>query len=156
MGRDRGLQDVARRTSDRADGPHVYQRGNVWWAYLGDGRRVSLRTTDAAEAERRFGEHLAAGRTRPARTAAPKELSLAELAGKYTETNAMNDPLDETQGATSLYTAGVHARCASPPMYLVRCRWWTPRWYMSGPLACRAPEGPACCEGRATLCGRRV
>ena len=37
-------------------------------------------------------------------------------------------------------------RCASPPMYLVRCRWWTPREYMSGPLACRAPEGPVCRE----------
>lgn len=41
------------------------------------------------------------------------------------------------------------ARCASPPMYLVRCRWWTPREYMSGPLACRAPEGPVCREARA-------
>lgn len=41
------------------------------------------------------------------------------------------------------------ARCASPPRYLVRCRWWTPREYMSGPLACRAPEGPVCCEARA-------
>ena len=61
----------------------------------------------------------------------------------------MNDLPGETQGAASLYTAGVHARCASPPMYLVRCRWWTPQPFMSGPYACRAPEGPVCREARA-------
>jgi len=85
MGRDRAVQSHPRRGSDRADGPHVYQRGAVWWAYLGDGRRVSLRTKDAAEAERRFGEHLAAGRARAPRAAAPTELTLAELAQKYVE-----------------------------------------------------------------------
>lgn len=34
-----------------------------------------------------------------------------------------------------------------------RCRWWTPQPHMSGPLACRAPEGPVCCVARGE-CGR--
>lgn len=68
-------------------GPHLFQRGQVWYARGGPfgPDKVSLQTRDAAEAERVFAERLAALTAEQARrpepvAGAPKELPLLEIA----------------------------------------------------------------------------
>lgn len=71
-----------RRVSGRKSGPHLYQRGAVWWAYLDRDTRVSLETDDQATARARFAERLkehAAGAARRR----PGETALDVIAEKY-------------------------------------------------------------------------
>lgn len=49
---------VSRKARGYARGPHLIRRGAVWWLYLGHGERVSLDTTDAAEARARVPDAL--------------------------------------------------------------------------------------------------
>jgi hypothetical protein len=59
-------------------GPHIYRRGNIWYAYLGHHRSHSLSTSDEAEARAKFSDLIAlrvVGAPLPARTQArgPRE-----------------------------------------------------------------------------------
>lgn len=57
------MPSAATRPRRNQRGPHVFKRGNVWYAYSpekGDG--VSLRTRDPIEAQRRFADFLAGKR----------------------------------------------------------------------------------------------
>lgn len=71
----------ARRQRKRQRGAHRYQRGAIWWAYLGAGERISLHTKNEAEAELEFRRELA--RCDTARREARAEKQLADIARGY-------------------------------------------------------------------------
>ena len=74
-------------------GPHIYQRGAVWYAYLPERPKgVSLGVRTEAEARSRLRDLLAAAPTAPADRSRPVELTLAECAREW---------LDAPHGYTS-------------------------------------------------------
>lgn len=101
----------------RARGPRVYQRagGEVWWAYLDRETRVSLDTTDEAEAHRRLAERLAQrvpGAARPARGEATLErigVAYMEAPHGWSKRNAHTNDLRVASFIEAMAAQGVIA-----------------------------------------------
>lgn len=73
----------SRRKTGRQHGPHLVQRGGVYYASLGGRRRVSLGTRDRAEAERAFAQLLSGERPDVRRAARAAEVPLTEITEQY-------------------------------------------------------------------------
>jgi hypothetical protein len=72
-----------RRKVDRQQGPHLIQRDGVYYASLGQRRRVSLRTRDRAEAELAFAKLLSGEAPDVRRAARAAEITLTEITEQY-------------------------------------------------------------------------
>jgi integrase len=64
-------------------GPHIYLRGKIWQAYLPGRLPVSLRTSDRAEADRRFGAILAGTVSASNPGADPRESAIAVIVAAF-------------------------------------------------------------------------
>lgn len=78
MRRRRGLRSKQHKTS----GPHVYRRGQVWYAYFARHNEPSLGTRDESEARERFAALIASGATARA-DSRPGEKALDVIAESY-------------------------------------------------------------------------
>lgn len=72
-----------RRKVDRQQGPHLIQRDGVYYASLGQRRRVSLRTRDRSEAELAFAKLLSGEAPDVRRAARAAEIALTEITEQY-------------------------------------------------------------------------
>lgn len=111
---------VSRKARGYARGPHLIRRGKVWWAYLGHGQRISLETTDEAEADDRLADAIKQHAAARATQGRAGEAGLDVIAVEYLKTpHGWSDRTrSSTASRVALFVEAMAARSVTHPSLL--------------------------------------